>query len=167
MFLKIHFCANKRKRSSVRILSIFSNVFVCVSNRKKTDGKKLTPTQHLPDTECGTLPTKNLETYQNRKWLIENQTSSHLMLKTYPRWSHKLPNSKLIFEKCRIKAYFDALVYDLLSFKTISPFFNVCTVWLYTLSQCIGEQNQLGSHIILHSRSYAPSFCPKLKFISS
>ena len=108
-----------------------------------------------------------LETYQNGKWLMENQVSRPLMLKTYLRWSHKLPNSKLIFKNCRIKAYFDALIYNLLSFKTFSPFLNVCTVWLYTLSQCIGEQTQLGSHIIIHSRSYAPGFCPKLKLISS
>ena len=110
---------------------------------------------------------QNLETYQNWKWLTDNQIWRHLVLKTYLRWSHILPNPKLIFKNCRIKAYFDALVYDLLSFKTISPFFNLSTVWLYTLSQCIGEQNQLGLHIIIHSRSYAPGFCPKLKLISS
>ena len=46
-------------------------------------------------------------------------------------------------EHCRIEACFDAQLYDLLNFKAISPFFNVCTVWLYTLSQCIAEQNQL------------------------
>ena len=85
------------------------------------------------------------------------------MLKTNLRGFHKLPNPTLIFKNCRIKAYFDALVYDFFSFKTIPPFFNVCTVWLYTLSQCIGEQNQLGLHIIIHSRSYAPGFCPKPK----
>ena len=68
---------------------------------------------------------------------------------------------------CRIKAYFDAKVYDLLSFKAISPFFIVCTVWLCTLSQCIAEQRQLGSHIIIPWRSYALGFCRKLKLISS
>ena len=95
---------------------------------------------------------QNLDTYQNWQCLIENRISRHVWLKTKLRWSHKLPNPKLIFKNCRIKAYFDALVYDILSFKAISPFFNVCTVWLYTLSQCIGEQNQLGSHIIIHWR---------------
>ena len=110
---------------------------------------------------------QNLETYQSWNWLIENQNLRHLMLKTYLRWSHKLPNSKLIFKNCRIKAYFGALVYDRLSFKTILPFLNVCTVWLYTLSQRIDEQIQLASHIITHSQSYAPAFCPKLKLISS
>ena len=29
----------------------------CLSNKKKSDGKKLTPTQHLPNISCGTLPT--------------------------------------------------------------------------------------------------------------
>ena len=28
-----------------------------MSSKKKSDGKKLTPTQHLPDNDCGTLPT--------------------------------------------------------------------------------------------------------------
>ena len=93
---------------------------------------------------------QNLETYQNGQCLIEIQISRHVMLKTYLRWSHKLPNPKLIFKNCRIKAYFDALVYNFLSFNAVSPFFNVCTVWLCTLSQCIGEQNQLGLHIIGH-----------------
>ena len=89
-----------------------------------------------------------LETCQNGQCLIENRICRYVMLKTYLRWSHKLLNPKLIFRICRFKAYFDALVYNLLRFKAISPFFNVCTVWLYKLSQCIGEQNQLGLHII-------------------
>ena len=93
---------------------------------------------------------QNLETNQNEQCLIENRISRHVMLKTYLRWSHKLPILELIFKNCRINAYFDALVYNFLSFKAISPFINVCTVWLYTLSQCIGEQNQLGLHIIRH-----------------
>ena len=33
----------------------------CVSNKeKKSDGMKLTPTQHLPDIGCTTLPTTDL-----------------------------------------------------------------------------------------------------------
>ena len=36
--------------------------------------------------------------------------------------SHKIPNMKLIFKNGRIKACFDALEYNLLSFKNISPF---------------------------------------------
>ena len=166
MFPKKHLCGNKRKRSSLRILSIFSNVF-CVSNRKKSDGKPVTLTQHLPDIGCGTLPNTILTLIKTDNALIENRISRHVWLKTYHRWSHKLPNPKLIFKNCRIKACFDALVYDLLSFKTISPFFNVCTVWLYTLSQCIGEQNHLASHIIIHWRSYALDYCRKLQFIPS
>ena len=110
---------------------------------------------------------QNLETYQNRKCLIENRISRHLMLKTYLRWSHNLSNPERIFKKCGIEAYFDAIVYNLLNFKVLSPSSNVCTVWLYTISQCIGEQNQLGLHIILHRRSYALSFCRKQKHISS
>ena len=93
---------------------------------------------------------QHLETYQNGQCLAENRISRHVMLKTCLRWSHKLPDPKLIFKNCRIKAYFDALVYNFLSFKAISPFSNDCTVWLYTLSQCIGEQNQLGLHITRH-----------------
>ena len=109
----------------------------------------------------------NLDTYQNWQCLIENLISGHVWLKTYLRWSDKSPNPKLIFKNCRITAYFDALVYDLLSFKAISPFFNVCTICLYTLSHCIGEQNQLGSHIIILWRSFELGFCRKLKLISS
>ena len=81
-----------------------------------------------------------------------------MLLKTYFSWSHKLPNAKFIFKNSRIKAYFDALVYELLCFQAIPPFCNVCTVWLYTLSQSITEQNQLGSHIVIHWRSYALGF---------
>ena len=86
---------------------------------------------------------QNVETYQNGQCLIENRISisRQVMLKTYLRWSHKLPNPKLIFINCRTKAYFDALEYNFLSFKAISPFLNFCTVWLHTLLQCIGEQN--------------------------
>ena len=73
---------------------------------------------------------QNLETYQNWKCLIENRISRHFMLKTYLRWSHKLSNPKLIFENYRIKAHFDAIVYNFLNLKAIPPFFNVCTVWL-------------------------------------
>ena len=34
VFLKIHLCENKRKSSSGRILSIFSNDFVCATRRR-------------------------------------------------------------------------------------------------------------------------------------
>ena len=141
VFLEMQLCENKRKRSSVRIPSIFSKFMRDVTYQ-------------------------NLETYQNWKCFLENRISRHLMLKTYLRWSHKLPNPKLIFKNCRIKANFDAIVNKLLNFKTVSPFSNVCTVWLYTLLQCIGGQNQLGSHIIIHWRSYALGFCRQLKLIS-
>ena len=35
VFLKIHLCENKRKRSSVRIFFIFSNVFVWATKRRR------------------------------------------------------------------------------------------------------------------------------------
>ena len=54
VFLKIHFCGNKRKRYLLRFSYIFSNV-ILVSN-KKSGGKKLTLTQHLSDFGCETLP---------------------------------------------------------------------------------------------------------------
>ena len=105
----------------------------------------------------------NLDTCLNWQSLIENRISRHVWLKTYLTRSHKLTNPKLISKNCRIKACFDTQVYDLLSFKAISLFFNVCTVWIHTLSQGIAEQNQLGSHIIIHWRSYALGFARKLK----
>ena len=64
----------------------------------------------------------NLNTCENWQWLIENRISRIVWLKTYLRWSHKLRNPKLIFKNCSIKTCFDALVYDLLSFKAISLF---------------------------------------------
>ena len=109
----------------------------------------------------------NLDTYLNWQCLIERRISGHVWFKTYLKWSHNLPNTKLIFKNSRIKAYFDALVYDLLCFQAIPPIFSVFMVWLYTLSQCITEQKQLGLHIIIHWRSYALGFCRKLKVISS
>ena len=162
MFFKIHLCENKKKRSLVEILSVFSNVFVWATRRWKEPDTYTASTRFW----MRDVTYQNLETYQNWKCLIENRISRHLTFKTYLRWSHKLTNPKLIFKNCKFKAYFDALVYDLLSFKAISPFSNVRTVWLYTLSQCIGEQNQLGSHIMIHWRSYALGFCRKLKLIS-
>ena len=57
-------------------------------------------------------------------------------------------------------------MHDFLSFQAMPPFFNICMVWLYTLSQCIAEKNQLGWNIIIQWRSYALGFCQKLKLIS-
>ena len=84
---------------------------------------------------------QNLETYQNWKCLMEKRISKHLMLKTYLRWSHKLPNSKLISKNRRIKVYFDALVYDILSCKVFSPFFKSLHGPDVTLSQTIADKN--------------------------
>ena len=41
------------------------------------------------------------------------------------------------------------------SFKALSPFSNVCTDWLYTLSYYTVEENQLRFHIIIHWQSCA------------
>ena len=65
----------------------------------------------------------NFDTYENWRYLIDNRFSRHVWLETYLRWSHKLPNPKLIVKKCKIITYFDAKVYDLLSLKDISLFF--------------------------------------------
>ena len=144
----------------------FSPSFLCEKQEeewwKKTDTHTASTQYWMRD-----VTYQNLETYQNWKCFIKNRISRHLMLKTYLRWSHKLPNPKLIFKNCRIKANFEAIVYNFLNFKAVSPFFNVCTVWVYTLLQWIGGQNQLGSHIIIHWRSYALDFCRQLKLISS
>ena len=126
VFLKIHLCENKRKHSLVGNLSIFSDVFVWATRT----GAMERSWQYTASIRCWlrNVIYHNLETYQNGQCLIEKRISRHVILKTYLRWSHKLPNPKLIFKNCRIKAYFDALVYNLLSFKAISLFFNVCTV---------------------------------------
>ena len=63
-----------------------------------------------------------LDTYQNGQHLIENRISRHVCLKTYLRWSHKITNPQLIFKNCRIKACFDALVYDLLTSRLFHHF---------------------------------------------
>ena len=164
VFFKIHLCENQRKRSLVEILSVFSNVFVWAT-RRRTMERSWQLHSIYSILNAGRYLTKS---WNLSKLKIFNRKS---IFKTFDaqtclRWSHNLTKPKLIFRNCRFKAYFDALVYDLLSFKAILPFSNVCMVWLYTLSQCICEQNQLRSHIIIHWRSYALSFCRKLKLIS-
>ena len=161
MLLNIHLCEDKRKRPLVRIPSMF--LYKQQEERwKEADTYTASARYWLRDVSY-----HNLDTYQNWQCLIENQVSRHKWLKTYLRWSHKLPNPKVTSKKSKNKAYFDALVFDFLNFKAISPFFTVCTVWFCTLSQWIGEQNQLGSHIIIHWRSYALGFCRKLKLTPS
>ena len=127
MFLKKHLCENKSKRSSVRFLSLFSKVFV-----RATTGRVMERKWYLHSI----YPILNVGRYLPKSWNLSKLKmlnwkaySRHLMLKTYLRWSHKIPNPKLIFKNCRIKAYFDAIVYNHLNFEAISPFFNVCTVW--------------------------------------
>ena len=55
MFLKTHYCGNIKTLFIKKSINFF--IGFCVSNKKKSDGKKLTPTQHLPNKRCGTLPT--------------------------------------------------------------------------------------------------------------
>ena len=108
----------------------------------------------------------NLDTYLNWKCLIENRISRHVWIKTYLRCSHNLPNAQLVFTNSKIKALWCITVRPspLSDFSTV---FNVCMVWLYTLSQSFALKNQLGLHIIKHWRSCALGFCRKLKLISS
>ena len=80
VFLKTHICENKRKSSSVRILAIFSNVFVWATRRRAMEeaGFYTASIRYwLRNVIC-----QNLETYQNGQCLIENWISRHVMLKT-------------------------------------------------------------------------------------
>ena len=158
VFLKIHLCENKRKRSFVRIPSFFSNVFVWATRRRAIERS-----WHLHSI----YPILAAGRYLPQFWHLSKLTMPNRKSHFTTCVAHIIHKMQSVPINCRIKAYVDAKVYDLLSFKAISPFFIVCTVWLYTLSQCIAEQNQLGSHIIIHWRSYALGFCRKLKFISS
>ena len=57
----------------------------------------------LPD-----VTNHNLSTNLNWQCLMEIRISRQVWLKTYLRFSHKLPNPKLIIKNSRNKAYFDA-----------------------------------------------------------
>ena len=59
VFLKIHLCENKRKRSSVRILSIFSNVFVWATRKRPMERS-----WHL----CSIYPILNAGPYLPKFW---------------------------------------------------------------------------------------------------
>ena len=77
VFSRIHLCENKRNRSLVRILSIFSRIFLWATRRRAIDRS-----WHLHSHSCVTLPTKNLDTYQNWQCLIKNRVSRLVWLKT-------------------------------------------------------------------------------------
>ena len=162
VFLKIHRCENKWKLLLVGNPSIFCNVFGWETRRRAMERSW----HHTASTRYWLryVTYHNLDTYQNWQCLIENRISGHAWLKTFLSSSHNLRNRKLIFKNCWIKAYFDATVS---ASRLFSPFLNVCTDWLYTLSQCIGEQNQRGLHIRIHWRSFTLGFCRKLIFISN
>ena len=106
IFLEIHLFENKRKRSLVRIPPIFSNVFVWATRRRAMERNWhihsiyaiLAARRYLPQSWH----------LSKLKMLIRKKFSRHVWLRTYLRWSHKLPNAKLIFKNRRIKAYFDA-----------------------------------------------------------
>ena len=59
-FFNFYFCGNKRKLTSVRSPSNLSDVFFVSNKEKKSDGEKLTPTQHIPVSGGGMLRTTGL-----------------------------------------------------------------------------------------------------------
>ena len=158
VFFRIHLCKNKTKRSLVRILSIFYIVFVWATRRRAIE-----KSWHLHSI----YPILAAGSYLPQAWHLSKLTMPIRNTNFKTSVAQNIPERQSGPINCGTKAYFDAYVYNLLSLKAISPFFIVCTVWLYTLSQCIAEQNQLVSDIILPGRSYALGFCRKLKFISS
>ena len=127
-FFKIRLCENKRERSLVRILSVFSNLFVWAT-RRKTMERSWYLHSIYPTLSAGRyLPQSwNLSklTMLNRKSIFK--TCFDLNIPSVIQWN---TNPKLILKICTHIAYIDAKVYDLLSFKASSPFVSVCTVWL-------------------------------------
>ena len=132
VFLKIHLCENKRKRTLVGFPSIFSNFFLWATRRRRAMERSWQLHSIYPIMAAGC--------YLPQSWNLSKLTMLNgkmnfktCVVQNIPWTSHKLLNFKLIFKNCRIKACFDAWVFHLLSFKPVSPFFNVCTVCLYTL----------------------------------
>ena len=138
-----------------------------MSNKKNSNGKKLTPTQHLPHICGGTLLTRVLTLMKTEDALskidFQGFCGSKLTVGGPINYRTLNPFSKIaelkhnVMHKC---STFSAS-------RLFHHFFNVCTVCLYTLSKCFGKQNQLGLHILIHWRSYALGFCEKPKRISS
>ena len=97
VFLEIHLCENKRKRSSVGIHPL-SPVFLCEHQEeewsKEADTYTASTQYWLMD-----VTFHNLETYQNWQCLLENRFSWHVWVKTYLRWTQKLSNPKTHLQK--------------------------------------------------------------------
>ena len=107
VFLKIHICENKRKRTLVRIPFNFSNIFVWATRRRKA----MERSWQLHSVYLILAGRR----YLLQSWHLWKVTmfNRNLNLKTcvaqnIPQVSHKLLNPKLIFKYWRIKAYFDA-----------------------------------------------------------
>ena len=101
VFLKIQLCKNKTISSRTRILSVLSNVFVWATTRWAMERS-----WHLHSI----YPILAAGRYLTKSWHLSKLTrlnrktnSSHVWLKTYLRWSHKLPNPKLIFKIAELK----------------------------------------------------------------
>ena len=95
VFLKLNLCENKRKRTLVKIPSIFSKF---VSEQQEEEQWKEADfytafTRYWLDVTCHIL-----DIYQNWRCLIEKRISRHVWFRAYLRWSHILPNSKLILK---------------------------------------------------------------------
>ena len=106
VFLKIHLC-ELNKNALQLDFHPFSPMCLCEQQKqeqwKEADIYTASPRYWLRDVNY-----HNLDTYQNWRCLIENQISRHVWFETYLRWFHEIPNPKLIFKNCRIKAYFHA-----------------------------------------------------------
>ena len=79
VFLKKHICENKWK-SAIQ----FWQIYFVSNEEKKSDGKKLTPTQHLSKIWPRNVTYHSLDTYQNYL-SMENRVSRHVWLKAYLR----------------------------------------------------------------------------------
>ena len=117
VLLKIQLCEKKRKHSLVRFYQ-FSTMFLCEQQEEERWKEADTYTESI-QFWLRDVTYHSFDTHQNRRCRIENHFSRHVRLKTYHRWSHKIQSPKLIFKNCKIKAYFGAYVYYLLSFKAV------------------------------------------------
>ena len=101
VFLRKHLCENKRKRSSVRIPSIFSNVFVWATRRRAIEGS-----WHLHSiyTILAAAAGRYLPQYWHLSKLIMPNRKSNF--KTCV--AQNIPSMQNGGINCRIKAYFDA-----------------------------------------------------------
>ena len=82
VFLKTHLCENKRKRSFVRILSIFSKVFVWATKRRA-----LERSWHLHSF----YPIMATERYQQKSWNLSKRTMLNRKLNFQTRDAQNIP----------------------------------------------------------------------------